>query len=144
MMGRFGLWALVFGLVASCGVADAGSWPQFRGPNGSGRPENDAKLPTDIGPDKHVIWRTALPPGHSSPVIAGNRIFVTAVRDEKLWTIGLDRKSGKVLWEREAAHEELEEIHSIGSHAQSSPTTDGELVSAMRVFGNDLSCPVCR
>ena len=82
-------------------------------------------LPTDIGPEKHVLWKTELPPGHSSPAIVGDKIFLTAVRDkEHLETICLDRASGKILWRVEAPHKTLEKIHGIGSYAQPSPAAD--------------------
>jgi outer membrane protein assembly factor BamB len=108
--------------------ARAADWPQFRGPNCSGRAAPDAKLPADIGPASNVVWKTALPPGHSSPIVSGDRIFVTAVRDRKLLTIALDRRDGKVVWEAEAPSTMLEKVHKIGSHAQSSPAADGERV----------------
>lgn len=114
--------------------ADAADWPQFRGRNCSGRAEGNGELPAEIGPDVNVIWKTALPPGHSSPVVFGKRIYLTAVRDEQLLTIALERSTGKVLWEVEAPHEKLETIHRIGSHAQPSPATDGERVVSM--FGS--------
>jgi outer membrane protein assembly factor BamB len=121
------LCALLSLVLAGVGRLDAGSWPQFRGLN-TGRDDSNQKLPEKIGPDTNVLWKVMLPPGHSSPVVFGDRIFVTAVRDQKLWTIGLDRETGKVLWEAEVPHETLEPIHRIGSHAQCSPATDGERV----------------
>ena len=72
------------------------------------------------------MWKIKLAEGHSSPVAYGNRLYVTAVRDDKLLTIALDRQTGATLWEAAAPHEELEPIHRIGSHAQSTPATDGE------------------
>lgn len=110
------------------GLAMAGSWPQFRGPGGTAVAEGDARLPAEIGPEKNVIWKTALPPGHSSPVIVGDRIYLTAVRDTKLLTLALDRTNGKVLWEVEAPHKGLEKVHAVGSHAQPTPVTDGDRV----------------
>jgi len=106
------------------------AWPQFRGRNASGLAATAHALPTKIGPDtNNIVWKTELPPGHSSPVVFGDRIYVTGIRDEKkLVTIGLDRATGKVLWEKEAPYEKLEKIHGVGSHAQSSPVTDGEVV----------------
>lgn len=106
----------------------AEDWLQFRGPRGTGISSSKLKLPVDIASDKHVLWKQAVPPGHSSPVVAKDRIFLTAVRDKQLLTIGLDRQTGKPLWEREAPYETLEEIHRTGSYAQSSPATDGEIV----------------
>src|SRR5689334_4534531 len=74
-------------------------WPQFRGPHSSGIAIPESVLPTDIGPDKHVVWKTGLPSGHSSPAIVGDKIFLTAVRDkEHLETLCLDRADGKILW----------------------------------------------
>lgn len=110
-------------------ISPAGDWPQFRGPQGQGRAVSDKPLPTDISPQSDdLVWKTDLPPGHSSPVVVGERIFLTAERDGKLLTIGLDRTSGKVLWEQEAPYQKLEEIHSIGSHCQSTPAADADCV----------------
>lgn len=106
----------------------AEAWPQFRGPHSSGVAASNDPLPTEIGPGKNEVWKISLPPGHSSPIVSGDRIFLTAVRDEKLLTMGLDRATGKVLWEAEAPHGKLETIHSIGSHVQATPATDGHRV----------------
>ncbi|MCM3901881.1 MAG: PQQ-binding-like beta-propeller repeat protein [Pyrinomonadaceae bacterium] len=55
----------------------AEDWLQFRGPNGTGV-STSTGLPEEFGPKKNVVWKTALPPGHSSPVLTRDRIFVTA------------------------------------------------------------------
>jgi outer membrane protein assembly factor BamB len=103
-------------------------WPQFRGVNATGLAQASEPLPAEVGPETHVLWKTPLAPGHSSPVVWGDRVYVTAVREKKLLTIAVDAPSGKVLWEAEAPYSELEAIHSIGSYAQPSPVTDGERV----------------
>ena len=82
-------------------VAAPAEWAQFRGPNASGTSE-DTNLPTEFGPEKSVVWKTALPPGHSSPSIAGDKIFVTGFEGDELFTIALERNSGKILWRRSA------------------------------------------
>ncbi len=134
------------------------SWPQFRGHNSSGLATTDAPLPTKIGPDSrpvgrisnpsakarsakaaagpadNLLWKVPLPPGHSSPVVFGDRVYLTGVRDEKLVTIALDQSTGKIVWERVAPHQKLEQIHRIGSHAQPSPATDGQVVVSL--FGS--------
>ena len=61
-------------LLTSVGAED---WLQFRGPNGTGV-STSTGLPEEFGPKKNVVWKTALPPGHSSPVLTRDRIFVTA------------------------------------------------------------------
>ena len=109
-------------------TATATDWPQFRGVGGNGVATTADKLPAEIGPEQHVLWKVAVPPGHSSPVIVGSKIFLTAVRDKKLFTMALDRVTGKTLWEREVPHDKLEEIHRIGSHAQSTPVADDKHV----------------
>lgn len=111
------------------------TWPQFRGQNSSGLAQTLDRLPTKIGPDAGVVWKAELPPGHSSPVVFGNRVYLTAVRDEsKLVTIALDRATGDIVWEKIAPHSELEKIHNIGSHAQCTPVTDGNVVISL--FGS--------
>ena len=66
-------------------TAFSADWMQFRGPNGSG--VGDAtRLPSEFGPEKNVVWKTAVPPGHSSPVIAGDLIFLTAA--EGVYQVG--------------------------------------------------------
>ena len=79
----------------------AEDWSRFRGPNGSGIAA-PGPLPLTFGPDEHVIWKTPLPFGHSSPVLTDTRVYLTAARDERLVTIAIDRRSGRMLWEREA------------------------------------------
>jgi outer membrane protein assembly factor BamB len=104
--------------------APAADWPRFRGPNGAGVAET-ASLPDSIGPGKHVVWKTALPPGHSSPVISGDRIFVTAFEGDKLFTIALDRATGKALWRRQAPRDRHEKLDSQNSPASPSPVANG-------------------
>ena len=82
------------------GSAD-NDWSRFRGPNGNGVSDT-TNLPTELGPDTNVVWATPLPPGHSSPILSDDKIFVTAVDGEELQTIALDRASGDILWRRTA------------------------------------------
>ncbi|MCI0336366.1 MAG: PQQ-like beta-propeller repeat protein [Acidobacteria bacterium] len=107
----------------------ADDWTQFRGPNASGV-SNDTGLPIHFGPDQNVIWRTELPPGHSSPVLTQNRIFVTAFQSNKLIVICLDRASGKRIWQREMTKPRSQELHKSNSPASPSPVTDGQNVYA--------------
>jgi len=102
----------------------AEDWTRFRGPNGSGVSAS-ASVPTAFGPDVNVVWKTALPFGHSSPILTGDRIYLTAVRDERLVTIALDRRSGKILWEREAPRARKEKLDSRNGPAAPSPAVDG-------------------
>lgn len=91
--------ALASGTVA--GQVPSSDWNRFRGPNGSGV-SSARNLPTAFGPAQNLIWRLDLPPGHSSPIIQGDRIYLTAFRGESLVTFAIDRAAGRVLWERAA------------------------------------------
>jgi outer membrane protein assembly factor BamB len=99
-------------------------WSQFRGPNGTGVSETKG-LPTEFGPNKNVVWKTALPPGHSSPVLTRDRIFVTAHDNYKLFVISLDRQTGKILWKKEAPRTRSGRLQNVNGPASPSPVTDG-------------------
>jgi outer membrane protein assembly factor BamB len=102
-------------------------WPQFRGPNGSGVFET-SNLPLLFGPDKHVVWKAPLPPGHSSPVLTEEFIFLTALKNESLLTICLSRENGKILWQKKAPRPRQQKIDDRNHPASPSPVTDGERV----------------
>jgi outer membrane protein assembly factor BamB len=110
----------------------AQNWDQFRGPNGTGVSATTS-LPSEFGPKKNVVWRTELPPGHSSPVLTRDRIFVTAHskdQNHKLFVIALERKSGKILWQREVPKAREGRLQNVNGPASPSPVTDGTNVYA--------------
>ncbi|MEX2260405.1 MAG: PQQ-binding-like beta-propeller repeat protein [Bryobacteraceae bacterium] len=102
-------------------------WHQFRGPNSSGIGDSKG-LPVEFGPDKNVIWKTSLPPGHSSPVFTKDRIFLTAIDSGKLFTFCLDRATGRIQWRREVPRPREQELHKSNHPASPSPVTDGRNV----------------
>jgi outer membrane protein assembly factor BamB len=103
---------------------DPEGWSRFRGPNGSGV-STTTRLPSEFGPDKNVVWKTELPFGHSSPALTRERVFLTAARGERLVTICLDRRNGKILWEREAPRSRVEKLDTRNGPAGPTPATDG-------------------
>ena len=104
------------------------AWPQFRGLNASGIGEHE-KPPAEFGPGTNEVFRTAIPPGASSPCVWGDRIFLTAFEDGKLETLCLDRRDGKLLWKKVSPTKTIESFHPAeGSPAASTPATDGERV----------------
>lgn len=124
-----------------CGTAltRASDWPQFRGPQSHGI-SSETNLPVQWT-GRNIRWRTALPgPGHSSPIVWGHRIFLTAFRPSsslprllgpprgQLLVICLDKNSGKILWQREVPVSRIEEIHSTNAPASPTPVTDGKHV----------------
>jgi outer membrane protein assembly factor BamB len=94
--------AIVVALITSLAIAAQSGrqpdWIRFRGPNGSGV-SNATNVPIEFGPEKSVVWRVELPLGYSSPILFGDRIYVTGVRDKSLLTLALDRATGKTIWE---------------------------------------------
>ena len=103
-------------------------WPQFRGPNCSGVSET-AHPPVAFAPGTNQLWKTAVPPGSSSPVVWGDRIFLTAFDSGKLEVQAYSRKDGRQLWKRAVPAAKLEEFHvTEGSPAASSCVTDGRRV----------------
>jgi outer membrane protein assembly factor BamB len=115
--------ALVLLYAASLGAAE--DWSRFRGPNGSGVSDT-SNLPLAFDPETNVVWKTALPFGHSSPVLTSDRIYVTGVRESRLLTLALDRRSGRVLWERQAPRVRTEKLDSRNGPAAPSAVTDGQ------------------
>jgi outer membrane protein assembly factor BamB len=141
MSGRFTL-ALILtlsGALLCAGQATAtdNEWSRFRGPNGTGV-SGATNLPVEFGPEKGVVWKTSLPPGHSSPVLARTRIYITAhtpidaknKADYRLFVIALDRKTGKELWRREVPRAHKGRLENVNGPASASPVTDGENVYA--------------
>lgn len=103
------------------------AWSRFRGPNGSGVAPTTG-LPAALGPETNVVWKTAVPPGHSSPILSREKVFLTAFEDERLFTLALDRATGRELWRREAPRQRQEDLDPRNNPAAPSPTTDGERV----------------
>ena len=120
-------------VLAAALTASASEWLQFRGPNAAGLGVA-GEPPERLDPDKNLLWKTPLPLGHSSPVLTEDRIFLTAVDEGRLFTIALDRATGKILWKREAPRPRQERTHKVNNAAASSPVSDG---SDVYVFFGD-------
>jgi outer membrane protein assembly factor BamB len=105
-------------------------WPQLRGPAGSGLCPSCGQLPTTFGPRENVLWKTDLPVGKSSPVMVGNRIFLTASEGDDVITMCLNRTTGKVLWRRSVRAPKREAQHALNHRAAPTPVTDGKNVFA--------------
>jgi len=76
-MTRTDRFATALALVALAASVSAENWPQWRGPGGQGI-SAEKQLPTEWSPTRNIAWKTELPSGHSSPIVWGDRIFVTA------------------------------------------------------------------
>ena len=103
-------------------------WPQFRGPSGASTAVGAAP-PRELDGTRHLLWRSPVPSGSSSPVIVGDRIFLTGFSDGKLATFALKRSDGSVAWRHDLAPEKIEPfMEKLGSPAASTCATDGERV----------------
>ena len=134
----------------------AGSWPSFRGTEASGVADGQ-QLPDrwDGAKGENILWRTPIPGlAHSSPVVWGNRIFVTSAvssnpnatfrpglygdgdasddRSRQRWTIyAIDKRTGKIEWERVAREgPPVGKRHIKSTYASATPATDGRIVVA--------------
>ena len=110
-------------LVGPLTAADAPGWSRFRGPNGSGI-STATNIPTEFGPAKNLLWRLALPQGHSSPVVHGDRIYLTGFRSDALVTIAVNRLTGSVLWERAAPQVKTTVVDKRNNPASPSPAVE--------------------
>ncbi len=136
---------LSLGWVVGTSTQTQADWRQFRGPGAAGTSAD--KLPVTWGPDKHVVWKAKLPgPGSSSPVVVGDRVFLTCHagygvaagqgNPEQLQRqlLCFDRRSGKLLWSKDIKSLFPEEPYQARmlnhGYASSTPAADSERVYA--------------
>ncbi len=128
MIRRAVLLVAAAALLATWGRGE--EWPEWRGPRRDGS-SRETGLPVKWSEAENVAWKTPLPgKGHSSPIVWGERIFVTTAEPKELRRILLcvDARDGKVLWSRDVLTAPLEKINNLNSYASSTPTTDGKHV----------------
>jgi outer membrane protein assembly factor BamB len=133
-----------------------GPWPSFRGHEASGIADGQ-NLPDGWGAatGANILWRASIPGlAHSSPIVWGDTVFVTSAissrrdatfkpglygdgdasddRSRHRWMLyAVDKRTGKIKWERVASHgEPRNKRHIKSTYASSSPATDGRLVVA--------------
>jgi outer membrane protein assembly factor BamB len=147
-------------LPALTALAADSNWPQFRGPSASGIGSGSPPVEWNGESGKSILWKAAIPGlGHSSPIVWEDRIFLTsavAAAGEPSLKLGLygdirpvegegaqsfnlyclDRKSGKILWQRTVANGTPKtKRHPKSTHANPTPATDGRRVIAF--FGSE-------
>lgn len=139
----------------------AGSWPSFRGPNGSGLGEGSPPVTWDVESGENVQWKVAIPGlGHASPIVHAGRVFVAtavALEGESTHVTGwqggagqsaddsgehewrvlcLDANTGETLWSHVARKgKPKSQRHIKASQANCTPATDGEVVAVS--FGSE-------
>jgi outer membrane protein assembly factor BamB len=145
--------------ILASGTAHAQNWPGFRGKRANGLGNGETPTTWNVDTGTNVLYKVPVAGlAHSSPVIWGDRIFLTTavgagtaplkvglygdiqpVENEgaQSWRLlSFDKHSGKLLWER-VAHEGVPRIrrHPKSTHANSTPATDGRRVVAF--FGSE-------
>ena len=118
---------LAIGSASRMRAADPAEWSRFRGPNGTGISPSTG-LPAEFGPSTNVVWKAAVPAGHSSPVLTTAQIFLTAYEGDRLLVLAFDRKNGREQWRREVPRHQKGHLDGPNSPASPSPVSDGERV----------------
>jgi outer membrane protein assembly factor BamB len=83
-------------------------------------------VPIEFGPAKNLVWRLPLPAGHSSPILLGDRIYLTAFRGDTLITLAINRLTGRILWERSAPPVKTRVIDKRNNAASPSPAVEAD------------------
>jgi len=108
-------------------------WPRWRGPTGQGT-TTETGLPLRWSPTEHVAWKVEIPGrGNSSPVIWGDRIFLTTAFDKgkRRSLVGVRRSDGALLFVRDAPEAAPEpDVRDKNGYASATPVVDGERVVA--------------
>ncbi len=118
----------VAALLALASLSTAQEWTRFRGPNGSGI--GQAKLPDQIT-EKDFAWKIELPgKGHSSPVVWGDRVFVTCNPSgtAKRVAVCVNAADGKLAWQHEYNSAPAFRQHSDNTLTSATPAVDAERV----------------
>ncbi len=141
----------VIAILAMAALAADTNWPQFRGPFASGLGTGSPPIEWNLKTGRNILWSTVIPGlGHSSPIVWGDRLFLTSAvpaTGEASLKVGLygdvasvegepaqsfkvfclDRRSGKILWERTASSGRPRiKRHPKSTHANPTPATDGK------------------
>jgi len=122
---------VVLTLALPLNAARAGdNWPMWRGPNMDGVTDVE-NAPLKWSANENIRWKAKLPgPGNSSPVVWGNRVFVTCASEKgaKRSLLCFDRKAGAQQWVQSVNFGEEQRTHKTNPYCSSSPATDGERV----------------
>ena len=107
-------------------------WSRWRGPSGQGL-VNGTGYPDTWSDTENVLWRVTVPgSGNSSPIVWGDRIFLTTAYNDgtRISLLSFDRANGELLWETAVPFAEREFVHQKNGHASATAITDGDLIYA--------------
>ena len=130
------------GVIAILTSSVAADWTHFRGSDSTGLGSGDA-VPVPFGSKEHLAWQADLPGrGLSSPVLVGDRAFLTASSGQKqnhLHVLAFDAKTGQKLWQRTVWATGPTDSHPKTCMAAPTPASDGKYLVALFAT-NDLIC----
>ena len=130
--------SLAVALTVGLNLSGAENWPAWRGPRGDGT-SSETGIPVSWSTTQNIAWKTPLAiKGHSSPVVWGDRIYVTGCDEQTRERVVecFDLKSGKRTWRHVCLVADLEKKHPENSFASATPATDGE-----RLFVSFMAFP---
>lgn len=114
------------------------NWPRFRGPDGAGvSTQTNVPLTCDIKSGANVAWHVPVPvAGHNSPIIWGDRLFISGGTPARREVVCFDTKTGAIIWQKPAENvpgtpSEQPEISDQTGVAAATMATDGKRVYAM-------------
>jgi outer membrane protein assembly factor BamB len=113
----------------SCWAVAAG-WPRFRGVEGAGVSQARG-LPEQFGPNTNLVWKVHVPAGCSSPIVAGDRVWLAGYDGDHRLVRCLDLTTGRVLWNGTFDSVRSEHKSEPNDPASSTPVTDGVNVYAL-------------
>jgi outer membrane protein assembly factor BamB len=126
---------LAYWLILSRGITaePAARWAHWRGPTGQGY-SDDTRIPLSWSETENILWKTALPGvGNSSPIVWGDRIFLTAAsgNGDERHVLCVRASDGKLLWQQVASKGVPDgRSHAWNGYASPSCATDGKHVYA--------------
>ena len=134
--------AMILGSIATASFASADDdWLKFRGKGGVS--STNATLPTSFDAKKNIAWKVELPAkGASSPIVVGDKVIVTCSgggNQDELYTVCLDRSSGKELWKQQFWATGRCFVHPLSANAAPTPASDGKHIFVF-FSSNDLAC----
>ena len=119
-------------------VGWAENWPGFRGPTRQGV-SSEVDLPLHWTQATNVLWKTPTTgSGWSSPIVWGDRIFLTTATNEgsSCHVLSLDARTGRVLWDKHVFDQQTLMKRRQNSFASPTPVTDGQSVFAVFADGS--------
>lgn len=131
---------IIISLAVCTTLSAVEDWPVWRGPNRNAIAPANQSPPTKWSEDENVIWKTEVPGrGHASPIIVGNRIFLSTADDQEQSqsVVCFDRETGKQLWDSVVHTGGFpKKIHGNNTHASATMSASGNRVF-VNYYNND-------